>query len=71
MLEVCVSIQGRVKQQTLKVEVLLLCLALRTKELETDCRLRVRIMVWAGTSLLTRGVVFQWASTIKIGRRSD
>ncbi len=23
------------------------------------------------TSLLTRGVVFQWASTIKTGRRSD
>ncbi len=27
-------------------------------------------MVWVGTSLLTRGVVFQWASTIKTGRRS-
>ncbi len=29
------------------------------------------LMVWVGTSLLTRGVVFQWASTIKTGRRSD
>ncbi len=28
-------------------------------------------MVWVGTSLLTCGVVFQWASTIKTGRRSD
>ncbi len=28
-------------------------------------------MVWVETSLLTRGVVFQWASTIKTGRRSD
>ncbi len=28
-------------------------------------------MVWVGTSLLTRGVVFQGASTIKTGRRSD
>ncbi len=31
----------------------------------------VRIMVWVGTSLPTRGVVFQWASTIKTSRRSD
>ncbi len=30
------SIPGRVKQKTLKVEVLLICLALSTKELETD-----------------------------------
>ncbi len=28
-------------------------------------------MVWVGISLLTRGVVFQWASTIKTGRRSE
>ncbi len=28
-------------------------------------------MVWVGTSLLTRGVVFQWASTIMTGGRSD
>ncbi len=28
-------------------------------------------MVWVGTSLLTRGVVFQWADTIKTGSRSD
>ncbi len=28
-------------------------------------------MAWVGTLLLTRGVVFQWASTIKTGRRSD
>ncbi len=34
-------------------------------------RLRVRIMVWDDTSLPTRGVVFQWASTIKTGRGSD
>ncbi len=34
-------------------------------------RLGVRIMVWVGTSLLTRRVVFQWASTMKTGRRSD
>ncbi len=26
-------------------------------------------MVWVWTSLLTRGVVFQWAGTIKTGRR--
>ncbi len=57
-------------QKTLKFEVLLLCLALSTKELETG-RLGVRIMVWVGTSLLTRGVVFQWASTIKTALRSD
>ena len=31
----------------------------------------VRIMVCVGTSLPTRGLVFQWASTIKTGRRSD
>ncbi len=68
MREVGGSIPDRVKQKTLKFEVLLLCLALSTKELG---RLRVRIMVWVGTSLLTRGVVFQWASTIKTGRRSD
>ncbi len=29
------------------------------------------MMVWVGTSLLTRGVVFQWASSIKTDRRSD
>ncbi len=28
-------------------------------------------MVWFGTLLLTRGVVFQWASTKKTGRRSE
>ncbi len=28
-------------------------------------------MVWVGTSLPTRGVVFQWARTIKTGRGSD
>ncbi len=28
-------------------------------------------MVWVGTPLLTHGVVFQWASIIKTGRRSD
>ncbi len=28
-------------------------------------------MVWVGTSLLTRGVVFQWASTLKTGGRPD
>ncbi len=35
MREVGGSIPGRVKQKTLKFEVLLLCLALRTKELGT------------------------------------
>ncbi len=66
------SIPGCVKQKTLKFEVLLLCLVLSTKELETPSgRLGVTIIVWVGTSLLTRGVVFQWASTIKAGRRSD
>ncbi len=35
MREVGCSIPGRVKQKTLKFEVLLLSLALRTKELET------------------------------------
>ncbi len=35
MREVGGSISGRVKQKTLKFEVLLLCLALSTKELET------------------------------------
>ncbi len=64
------SIPGRVKQNTLKFEVLLLCLTLSTKELETDCRPGVRIMVWVRTSLAARGVVFQWASTIKTGRGS-
>ncbi len=34
-------------------------------------QLGVRIMVWVGTSLPTCGVVFPWASTIKIGRGSD
>ncbi len=73
MREVGGSIPGRAKQTKLKFEVLLLCLALSTKELETvwPARLGVRIMVWVGTSLLTRGVVFRWASTIKTGRRSD
>ncbi len=70
MWEVGGSIPGRVKQKTLKFEVLLLCLAFSTKERPSG-RLGVRIMVWVGTSLLTRGVVFQWASTIKTGRRSD
>ncbi len=67
MQEVGGSIPGRVKQKTLKFEVLLHCLALSIEELETDWRLEVTIMVWVGTSLLTRGVVFQWASTIKTG----
>ncbi len=35
MREVCGSTPGRVKQNTLKFEVLLLCLTLSTKELET------------------------------------
>ncbi len=35
MWEVGGSIAGRIKQKTLKFEVLLLCLALSTKELET------------------------------------
>ncbi len=35
MQEVGGSISGRVKQKTLKFEILLLCLALSTKELET------------------------------------
>ncbi len=36
MREVGGSIPGRVKQKTLKFEVLLLCLALSAKELQTD-----------------------------------
>ncbi len=36
MREVGGSIPGRVKQKTLKFEVLLLCLALSTQEIETD-----------------------------------
>ncbi len=67
MQEVGGSIPGHVKQKTLKFEVLLLCLALSTKE-RLSGRLGVRIMVWVVTSLLTHGVVFQWASTIKTGR---
>ncbi len=55
MREVGDSIPGRVKQ----------------KMFWPSGRLGVRIMVWVGTSLLTRGVVFQWASTINTGRRSD
>ncbi len=31
----------------------------------------VRTVVWVGTSLHTLGVMFQWASTIDTGRRSD
>ncbi len=71
MREVGGSILGRVKQKTLKFEVVLLCLALSTKELETvwPARSQNNGLGWA--SLLTRGVVFQWASTIKTGRRSD
>ena len=65
MQEVGGSIPGRIKQKTLKFEVLLLCLALSTKELETNGWLGVRIIYWVGTSLPTRGVVFHWASTIK------
>ncbi len=61
MREVGGSIPGRVKQNTLKFEVLVLCLSLSIKELETDW-LGVRIIVWVGTSLPTRGM---------IGRRSD
>ncbi len=45
MREVGGSILGRVKQKTLKFEVLLLCLALSIKELETNAQLGVRIMV--------------------------
>ncbi len=40
MREVGGSIPGRVKQKKLKFEVLLLCLALSIKELETDCLAR-------------------------------
>ncbi len=71
MREVGGSIPGRVKQKTLKFEVLLLCLALSTKELETVWPARSQNNGLGGTSLLTRGVVFQWASTIKTGRRSE
>ncbi len=68
--EVGGSIPGRVKQKMLKFDVLLLYLALSIKDRPSG-RLGVRIMVRVGTPLLTRGVVFQWASTIKTGRRSD
>ncbi len=61
MREVGGSIPGRVKQMTLKFEVLL----------RPTGRLGVRVMVWVGTSLPTRGMVFQWARTIKTGCRSD
>ncbi len=71
MREVGGSIPGHVKQKTLKFKVLLLCFALSTKELETVWPARSQNNGLVGTSLLTRGVVFQWASTIKTGRRSD
>ncbi len=67
MREVGGSISGRVKQKTLKFEVLLLCLALSIKELETawPARSQENGMGWDITG------VFQWARTIKTGRGSD
>ncbi len=55
----------------LQEELLLEIEALSTKELETVWPTRSQNNGLVGTSLLTRGVVFQWASTIKTGRRSD
>ncbi len=70
MREVGGSIPGRVKQKTLKFAVLLLCLALSTKELDTvwPARSQNNGLGWDITAYLW--VVFQWASTIKTGRRS-
>ncbi len=71
MREVSVSMPGRVKQKTLKFGVLLLCLALSIKELETDWPARsqdnclgwdINAYPWCGVSV---------GSTIKTGRGSD
>ncbi len=71
MREVGGSIPGRVKEKTLKVEVLLLCLALSTKELETVWPARSQNNGLDWDIIAYPWVVFQWASTIKTGRRSD
>ena len=70
MREVGGSIPSRVKQKTLKCEVLLLCLALSIKDLETDWLARSQDN-GLGWDMLTRGMVFQWASTIKTDHRSQ
>ncbi len=54
MWEVGGSIHGRVKQKTLKFEVLLLCLALSVKELET--RSQNNGLGWDITAYPWRGV---------------
>ena len=60
MQEVGGSISGRVKRKTLKFEVLLLCLALSIKELETDWPARsqdnglgldITAYLWRGVSV--------------------
>ncbi len=58
MREVGGSIPGRVKQKTLKFEVLLLCLALSTKELETVWAARTQNngLGWDITAYPWRGV---------------
>ncbi len=67
------SIPSRVKQKTLKFEVHLLCLALSIIGVETDWTARSQYngLGWDITAYPWRGVVFQWASTLKTGRRSD
>ena len=60
-------VTGHVKKKTLRFEALLLCLALSTYRRPTG-QLGVTIMVWPGTSLYTRGIMFHWASTAKTGR---
>ncbi len=58
MREVGGSIPGRVKQKTLKFEVLLLCLALSIKDLETDwpARSQDNGLGWDITAYPWRGV---------------
>ncbi len=71
MREVVGSIPGRAEQKTLKCEVLLLCLALSSNELETDwvARRQDNGLSWDITAFSWR--VVSVASTIKTGRRSD
>ncbi len=74
MREVGGSIPGRIKQKTLKFEVLLLCLAFSTKELETVwlARSQNNGLGWDITAYPWGGVSVGYpASTIKTGRRSD
>ncbi len=62
MREVGGSIPGRIKQKTLKFEVLLLCLALSTKELDTvwPARSQNNCLGWAITAYPWGGVSVGW-----------